>query len=501
VARRDPLDGLEPFTVEHYERWAYKLVLDSGMPWVLEDFQLSFAQDLFTCEPQTRCWKLEPEGNGKTTEVAGIGLYHIEFTQSGFCPVAASTREQAEILYRQMEGLVFRSDLRATFTCQEGYRRIRCDSMSSRVQVYAADAGAGDGVIPTLFIIDELHRHKNLSLYRTWCGKLRKRGGKGVVISTAGEPGSEFEDQRAQIKQQAEDAGTLVREGAFTRATAGKVLLHDWAVPEGADLTDFEVVKQANPLKWVTVEDLKEKYEDPDMTLLHWRRFTCNLAASSGKAQQFIELDAWDALALARTFDDQEFIPPGSIVAVGADGSRTWDTTVIAWATPERDGVLKVDARVFSVREDVAHHVLHDGGTIDFDDVEAFLVDRFDYYSVNEVSYDPRYLERSMEIVSARLPDSSIFPCEPSSVHMRTALQTFYTMAAEGKLRHSGDQVLRAHVANANVERGHQSEIRRLTKIKQRLPIDAVPAMAMAVWRAVVGDIESVYETREPIEV
>lgn len=498
MARPDPLEGLEPFTIEHFERWAYRLTLDSGLSWTLEEFQAEFVNDLFTCDPLTRCWFVIPEGNGKTTLVGGIGLYHIEFTVSGMVPIAASTREQAEIMYRQMEGLVHRSDLRSTFTCQEGYRRVRCDSQSSRIQVYAADAGAGDGVIPTLFLIDELHRAKNLNLYRTWSGKLRKRGGKGVIISTAGEPGGEFEDARAKIKEQAEASGTVERRGAFTRAVSGRVLLHDWSVPDGTDLTDFEAVAAANPLSWVTKEDLQDKYEDPDMTLPHWRRFTCNLAASSGKAQVYIDLDAWDALALP---EEQPFIPPGQIVAMGADGSRTWDTTVVAWATPERDGAVRVDARVFSVREDVAHHVLHDGGTIDFDDVEAFLVDRFDYYSVNEAAYDPRYLERSMEIVAVRLPESSIFPVEPSSVHMRAALQCFYTVVAEGKLRHSGDPVMRAHVANANVERGHQSEIRRLTKIKQRLPIDAVPAMAMAVWRAVVGDIESVYETREPIEV
>lgn len=498
MAKREDLSGLEPFTIEHYERWCYGLVLDSGMPWVLEDFQLEFADDLFRAPPGCRCWKCEPEGNGKTTEVGGLGLYHIEFTMSGMVPIAASTREQAEIMYRQMEGMVFRSDLRSVFTCQEGYRRIRCDSTSARIQVYAADAGAGDGVIPTLFVIDELHRHKNLNLYRTWSGKLRKRGGKGVVISTAGEPGGEFEDTRARVLEQSEHEGTLVTRGSFRRATSGKIILHDWAVPEGADLTDFDVVAAANPLSWVTAEDLKEKYEDPDMTLPHWRRFTCNLAAGLGKAQQFIEPDAWDALALA---GQDPFVPPGAIVAMGADGSRTWDTTVIAWATPEREGRIRVEARVFSVREDVAHHVLHDGGTIDFDDVESFLVDRFDWFSVNEVAYDPRYLDRSMEIVAVRLPEASIFPVEPSSVHMRAALQTFYTVCAEGKLAHSGDPVLRAHVVNANVERGHQSEIRRLTKIKQRLPIDAVPAMAMAVWRAVVGDVESVYETREPIEV
>jgi hypothetical protein len=34
------------------------------------------------------------------------------------------------------------------------------------------------------------------------------------------------------------------------------------------------------------------------------------------------------------------------------------------------------------------------------------------------------------------------------------------------------------------VERGHRDEIRRVRKIDERKPIDAVPAMALAVWRA-----------------
>jgi hypothetical protein len=69
------------------------------------------------------------------------------------------------------------------------------------------------------------------------------------------------------------------------------------------------------------------------------------------------------------------------------DGSRTFDTTVVAWAQPREDGTIAVDCCVFSVRPNVAHHVLHDGGKIDFEDVEEFTIDRFDLYDVAEVAY------------------------------------------------------------------------------------------------------------------
>ena len=39
-----------------------------------------------------------------------------------------------------------------------------------------------------------------MRLYRTWRGKLDKRGGQIVVISTAGEPGGEFEETIRQAR-------------------------------------------------------------------------------------------------------------------------------------------------------------------------------------------------------------------------------------------------------------------------------------------------------------
>jgi phage terminase large subunit-like protein len=175
------------------------------------------------------------------------------------------------------------------------------------------------------------------------------------------------------------------------------------------------------------------------------------------------------------------------------DGSRTFDTTVVAWAQPREDGTIAVDCCVFSVRPNVAHHVLHDGGKIDFEDVEEFTIDRFDLYDVAEVAYDPRYLERydprylerSAELMESRLAGGLIFPVEPSSRHMRDALQVFYRLVKDGTVRHRGDPVIAAHLANCAVERGHQDEIRRVRKLDERKPIDAVPAMALAVWRAV----------------
>lgn len=282
---------LEPFTVEHFRKYCYGLRLDNGQRFVLETFQEEVAADIFAGFSEV--WKIVPEGNGKTTFMSALALYHGDYTETAFVPIGASSREQAEILYRQAEGFVYRTPgLRDRFKCQEGYRRIKCLRTGGRIQVYAADDRTADGIIPTLALLDELHRHRNLRLYRTWRGKLLKRGGQIVTISTAGEPGGEFEDTRANIRRTASDVKV---DGCHTRAVGDDIVLHDWAVPKVAQAEDFDVVALANPLESLTPAVLKKKRESPTMTREHWLRFVCNLATSLDGAG--VQPDEWDALA------------------------------------------------------------------------------------------------------------------------------------------------------------------------------------------------------------
>jgi phage terminase large subunit-like protein len=224
-----------PFTLPHFRAWASDLILDTGESWHLEDFQEAFASDLFAGFAEA--WLIVPEGNGKTTTLAGMALYHAEHKPFAAVPVAAASREQAEILYRQAEGFVLRSEMlhrpvhsiiqaakgkRKTdvprFLCLEGYRRINHHA-GGRIQVFAADDRTGDGIIPTLGIIDEPHRLRDLSLYRTWAGKIAKRDGQLATISTSGEPGSDFEETRERIREAATERKA---DGSFTRYATGR---------------------------------------------------------------------------------------------------------------------------------------------------------------------------------------------------------------------------------------------------------------------------------------
>ena len=265
---------LRPFAFEHFVEWAGRLILDGGDPWEFEPFQLEFVDDVFG--GYREAWFVVPEGNGKTTLLAGLVLYHCQHREAAAVAVAASSREQGGVLYQQAAGLVTRSGLEATqtpdrpsepgeFRCLKGHRRIRHDATRSRVQIMAADDRTGDGIIPTLCLLDELHGHKDLALYRTW---LDKRSAQLVVISTARVPGSDFEATREEFRRRAERL-TRRRGSCFTRAHADGFVLHEWAVAEGADVHDLELVAQANPFSHVTPATLVEKHDSPSFTEGH----------------------------------------------------------------------------------------------------------------------------------------------------------------------------------------------------------------------------------------
>jgi phage terminase large subunit-like protein len=457
-----------PFTVEHFREWASRCELDNGEAWVLEDFQASFVTDLFSGVPE--CWLVVPEGNGKTTLAAGLALYHAQFRKTAWISVAAAASDQALILYRQAEGMVQRSDYLARyFRCLEGSRRINCEGTYSRIQVLSAEDRTGDGVIPTLCIVDELHRHRDLRLYRTWRGKLAKRKGQIVAISTAGEPGSEFENTRAQIRQQSED---VERGETFLRARSEHLALHEWAVPEDGDVEDIALVKRANPFSGVTEEILTEKLGSPTMILAHWRRFNCNVATRSDRAA--ITETEW---AAAKT-DEQ--IPAGVPVWVGLDVAWKLDTTAIVplWWKGETERIFGPATVLVPPR---------DGTSLDYHRIEEAFKELHKRNPVHTVVMDPTRAEQLggwlEETLGCRVVDRGA-----TNTAAQLDFERFMEALRLGYLRHQGDAGLTSHALNAIAQllptggarfvRPVTSQ-RRSTSMQDQRVIDALIAAAM----------------------
>jgi hypothetical protein len=68
VAER-PRKRYKPFTVDHFREYARLMILDSGDPWDPEPFQLEVMEDVLSGVDEF--WVVIPEGNAKTTLMAG----------------------------------------------------------------------------------------------------------------------------------------------------------------------------------------------------------------------------------------------------------------------------------------------------------------------------------------------------------------------------------------------------------------------------------------------
>jgi phage terminase large subunit-like protein len=457
---------LRPFTTDHFRRYAGLMVLDTGDYWEPEPFQLEIVADVFSGLDEF--WVVIPEGNAKTTLMSGVALYHGDYTPTAEVLMAAASRDQAGILFNQAAGFVDRSPgFRDRFQVFEGYRRIRCLRTGGRLQVFAADDRTGDGVIPTLGLVDEPHRARNLALVRTWRGKLQKRGGQLGLLSTAGEPGTEFEDARARILA---DALEITRDGFHTRARGENAVLNDWSVPRDADVHDLEVVKQANPLSTITVDTLRKKHSSPTMTETHWRRFVCNQAVRGEETA--VNPQEWGALG----WDGE--IPAGETIDVGLDLGWKHDTTAIVplW-------IPDAEQRVFGVP--VVLVPPRDGQFLEPAEIKAAFREMHERNPVRYVVMDE---DRGAEI-AAWLRDElgvTVVGHLQSHAPMVLAYDRFMEAVRNGWIRHPRDSEFTEHVLNAVAKvlpdgraRFDRPSTSRAATGQRRRVIDALVAAAM----------------------
>ena len=455
-------------TVDHFRDWARQIVLDNNETWEPDAFFCDFVEDLFA--GYRECWLVVPEGNGKTTSMAGLALYVLLHTPFAKIPWAASSRDQAKIGFEQAQGMILRTPgFDKIFRPMLGSREIRLRANESAlIKIYAADMKTGDGIIPTLGVLDELHRHKDLGLYRTWTGKLEKRHGQIIVISTAGEPKTEFELTREVIRTQ----GSQTRRPGFTRSAGGRVVLHDWAISEEDDPDDLVAVKTANPSPRITIESLREKHDSLTFSPSHWSRLTCN-RPTRGALAAITEAEWANACSTDR-------IPPDGEVWLGIDCGFKRDTTAIVPLWDRDDGKCLIGEAEILVPP-------RDGTQMDVNLVKDALRGLKARYRVCCVVMDTsfaidiaQWIATELDIEVAERPQTNklaVIEYEEFLVGLRT-----------GNLLHTGDPGLTSHVMNAialqmpegksKFERPKQA--RSSVELQDLRVIDALKAASMA---------------------
>lgn len=471
-----------------------------GQPVRLDDEQVRFVLRAYELDERgkrvvRRAVFSRPKGRAKS-ELAGMlvcaeALGPVRFrgwghdgrplggpVQAPYIPCVATETDQAGQVYAHVEFMLREGAVAGTAGLDVGLTRTFLPN-GGMVRPISAKAASKEGGRETFAVFDETHLFTTEELRRlhaTIRRNLAKRKTAepwSLETSTMYAPGEESVAETSHAYAETVAAGKIDDPG---------FLFDHRQAPDGFDFADDEQLRAAlayvygAAAEWMDIDRLVLEARDPQTEQSDFVRYFLNRPTRRAK-KQWIRPEQWAALA-----DPSSRIPPGATACLGLDGSRTYDTTVVATASRADDGRIDVEARVFSVRQAAPHHVLHEGGQINFDDVEGFTIDRFDLFDVSAAAYDPRYLDRSAELLDARLDDAAIVAVEPSSRVMREALMAFERGVVDGTVRHEGDPVIAQHVDWAGVERGESDEIRRVFKLDRSRPIDAVIALALAYW-------------------
>jgi phage terminase large subunit-like protein len=468
----------------------------AGEPFRLEDWQVRFVEDFERRdEAGLRIFKRAllgvPRGNGKSPVAAALALR--ELVQPGDEPdviLAAGSRDQARVAYAYARGFAESGPLAPLL--EVGRHEIRCRGNGGVLRTVSADGFVAHGLNPSAIVLDELHvwrTEKQRELFEALDSAIHKRPGAfWLALTTAGSDkgsllGRLYVEMLERLDVERPHEGLAVGRDEFNGS-----LLYWYGAPDDASADDDELADRVNPASWVTRRELRRQREAPSMQPATFRRLHMNVWCAPD-VDRWIDSRRWDELA------DKTGIPDGATVYVGADGSRSYDTTAVGWAHPDGDRI-RVGCRVFSVRPEVPHHVLHPGGTIDFGDVEGFLLELASRYDVREIRYDPRFLQPVMDALAGRLP-GGVAPIEPYSAVHRQALAALERAVLEGNLRHPGDPVVDAQVAAVAVDRFDNGDPRRIRKLDRTRPIDAAVALALAVHGATLdAGGGSVYDAR-----
>jgi phage terminase large subunit-like protein len=483
-----------------------------GSPFALEVFQREFFDEALACnERGERIYSFAgmviPRKNGKTSIASLLALYMASPADGEHRPeviLGAGTLKQAGKLWENAvafidDKLYGSVELRRLFLAQAN--AIHCPSVSGKIERVAGDGDSNHSLDPHVVAADELHTWKTPKQRENWKALTTAQGGRVdpivLFLSTEGEGD---DNELAALLDRLESSQKTEREQRsrhltiYRNADSGD-LVYVYAIPEKAALEDIDEFAAANPAPWRTIERLAKDLLSPRIDAPSKARLYGN--RRSHHRDQWISNDKWAECRLPSSSpEDEDFIPADSVIALGADGARTRDTTVVAWVWKDDDGKQRIRCRVWSLRDDVPYHVLVPGTRLDNDLARDFVRDALmPRFQIQLLLYDERYFgDQAADLAEDGLTVAEMYQGKPE---MQAAWDGFYQAIHEGdepSILHDGCPVLAAHVQAAigiKTERGWRVSKRPSGSSRHAdRPIDALAAAVMATHASLV-EVES----------
>lgn len=501
----------------------------AGAPFVLQPWQAFIIGSLFGWKAPDGFRRFRNayveigKGNGKSPMAGGVGLYMLtaDGEASAECYAAATTREQAGILFRDAVAMVDQSPELSERVAKSGKRQpfnLAHLASGSYFRPVSAEGRALDGKRVHYAALDEVHEHPNgIVVDKMRAGTKGRRQALILEITNSGY-------DRNTVCYQHHDYSRRVLEGA---AENDSWFAYVCGLDEGDDWRDERCWLKANPNLGVSItrkylrEQVAEAVGMPSKASIVRRLNFCEWVEA---AQPWIDRDRW--MACLADLDLEAL--RGRPCFAGLDLSGKNDLTALALAWQAEDGTIDAAVRYWTPedtlreREDrdrVPYRQWRDEGWLltvpgrsidyawvarDLGEVEATheLVDvGFDRWRIDDLlrELDEAGIEAYLgsEKMPAKRRGIRLTAHGQGFQDMGPAVDALETAVLNGTLRIQRNPVTTMCSANAVLDTDPAGN-RKFTKAKSIGRIDGIVALAMAVRLASSTDPPkpSVYATR-----
>jgi phage terminase large subunit-like protein len=434
-----------------------------------------------------------PRKNGKTSWVAGLGLYLLlaDGEEGAEIYSAATDREQAGIMFELARAMVEANpDLKSQVAM---YRReLVVPSTGSRYRVLSADVPTKHGLNAHGILFDELHAQPSRELWEVLTTATgARRQPLTIAITTAGY-------DRTSVCWEQHDYAVKVRDGVLTDPTFLPVI---YGAGSADDWTAPATWARANPSLGITVKrdyleaECRRAQELPGYQNT-FKRLHLNLWTE--QADRWLDVATWDRGA--------EPLPDDAVLHDrpcwgGLDLASTHDLTALVLLWPRDEGGYWVrpwfwlpaeglaerarkDRVPYPVWREAGYLRVTEGNVTDYDVIRDDIRELAERYQIREIAFD-RW--NATQLVTQLESDGALMVAMGQGFGSLAApTRELERLVLEGTLQHGGTPVLRWMVANAAVEQDHAGN-RKPSKRKSRERIDGVVALIMALGRAMVA--------------
>lgn len=437
-----------------------------------------------------------PRKNAKSTKGSGILLYMLtaDGEHGAECYTAATTREQARIVFDDAKAMAQRSPGLSTHLGLAILQHsLTVAASASKAAPLAAEGSTLDGLNVHFALLDELHAHKTRAVYDVIdTARGAREQALLMTITTAG-------TDRSGICYERRTHVTKILEGVVTDERVFGII---YTIDDGDDYFSPASWAKANPNYGVSVmpDDMEaqaRKAEAMPSALSNFLTKRLNVWVSG--ESPWMDMRAWERCADPALRDLQAYA--GAKAWLGLDLAQKKDFAALCIVF-EVDGVWHVCTRLYlnelAVQESgnahltgwarQGHVVMTDGDITDFDVVADDLREMCRTFDVQEIAFDPALsMYFAGKLIEEGLP---LVEITQRALFFTPPLIQVENLVLEKKLRHDANPVMNWMVSNLVVKVSKFNELRSPTKERPENKIDGPMAMLMALGRALATSKE-----------